>query len=157
MELTTLFAHTSEEFDAAKELFVEYKNSVNYSVCFPGFEKELAEIQTRYSAPNGYLLLVKMGDKWIGCGVLKKMRGNWGEIKRMYVKPDCRGTGVGRIILEILISKAIELGFDTLKLDTLQRMHQARKLYKSVGFIEVPPFRYNACPDMVYMEFKLKK
>jgi putative acetyltransferase len=146
---------TQQEFEIAKILFEEYAASLNVDLCFQGFKEELQTIDIQYNLPKGCLYLVYNGHMVIGCAAVREFENKTGELKRMYLKPECRGYKVGQKLLEIMISKTQELGYTKLRLDTLPQMKEALQLYRKFGFTEIASYRFNPVQGTVYMEKEL--
>ncbi len=149
-------ARTEEEFEAGKRLFKEYAVSLDFNVCFQSFEEELAVLPQMYGPPGGCLLLARDGDVYTGCVGLREKRGRDGErtceMKRLYVRPEGRGRGLGRRLAEAIVEEAGRLGYDRMVLDTLDSMQAAQALYRSMGFRETTPFAHDPVDGIVYME-----
>jgi putative acetyltransferase len=140
---------------AAHNLFVEYAKSLGIDFCFQNFQRELAELPGAYVPPDGRLLLAVEGDDAVGCVALRKLDDGICEIKRLYVQPACRGNGLGRRLVEALIHTAREIGYEKMRLDSVSSLKEAASLYRSLGFSDIPAYRYNPLPDAVYMELML--
>lgn len=153
MEITAAQAKT--DYDTGKKIFLEYAESLGFSICFQNFEQELADIQVQYNAPNGCLLLVKEGDEAVGCAGLRRWQGDIAELKRMYLKPSRRGQGMGRRLLGSALQHARQLGYRRVRLDTLPSMQAAIALYREAGFKHIPAYRENPFPDTLYLEKEL--
>ena len=125
---------------------------------FQNFTKELHEIKTQYGFPDGglYLILSKNG-KYIGCGGIRKFKDGVAELKRMYIKKEYRGKGLGRKLLEKLIQLATDLKYEKIWLDTLESLQAATNLYREYGFAEHEPDRFNPNPNVIYFELIIKK
>jgi len=144
------------EFAAARVLFQEYADGLGVDLCFQGFEAELGRMPEMYGAPEGCLVLARAGDRLVGCGALRRLvAAEVCEMKRLYVRAEARGTGLGRILAENLIAKGRSLGYASMRLDTLARMSAARQLYRSLGFVEIGAYYDNPLPNVVYMELDL--
>jgi GNAT superfamily N-acetyltransferase len=101
-----------------------------------------------YSAPGGVFLVVSRGDRVIGCGAVRSMTRETGEVKRMWIHPDARGAGLGSRLLESLVAQSRALGHTTLLLDTSAVLTEARSLYAKHGFEAIEP--YNDNPDATH-------
>ena len=148
-------AETTGHINIAKELFIEYAKSLNFELCFQDFDKEVTELPGAYSPPEGRLFLAEYGGEIAGCIALRKLEKEICEMKRLYVKPQFRGHNIGKNLVEKLIEDARKIGYKKMRLDTVPAMQTAQKLYKSIGFKEIEPYRLNPVQGAVYMELKL--
>jgi putative acetyltransferase len=145
-------AHTENEFDQAHILFKEYADSLGVDLSFQDFERELKTIHVQYNKPDGGLLLVYVNDNPVACAAVRRSDEGTAELKRMYVKNEYRGLRIGVELLKHSLSMAKDLGYKSIRLDTLENMVKAQELYKSFGFYIIPPYRFNPIPGTVYME-----
>ncbi|HEY3240556.1 MAG TPA: GNAT family N-acetyltransferase [Acidimicrobiia bacterium] len=90
--------------------------------------------------PGGRLLLARAGEEALGVAALKPVGGATAEIKRMYVRPQARGRGVGRALLQRLVDDARGEGYRTARLESLPFMTEAHALYRSFGFVDTAIF-----------------
>ncbi len=127
-------------------------------MCFQSFEVELAQLPWEYAPPSGRLLLARSGAVAAGCVALHKLEDGICEMKRLYVRPQFRGTGLGRRLAEEIIAQARDIGYRRMRLDTVVSvMGRAVELYRALGFREIAPYRENPIPTASYMELDLKK
>ena len=163
-------AETPADIALARELFVEYARWLDVDLCFQGFDRELATLPGAYAPPRGRLLLAGVQPAAFGCIALRPLEAHGaccasaasannedaiGEIKRLYVQPAHRGEGWGRRLAAALINEARAIGYRELKLDTLEWMGDARKLYAKLGFRECAAYYDNPLPGVVYMALAL--
>jgi ribosomal protein S18 acetylase RimI-like enzyme len=145
----------AEDIEIVRELFREYQAALGVDLCFQGFERELAELPGDYAPPRGRLLLARAGDAVVGCIALRPLPGNDCEMKRLYVRPDFRATGLGRQLAERVIAEARAIGYGRLCLDTLPSMERAQQLYESLGFTDIAPYRPNPVAGARYLRLML--
>ena len=151
-DFKSIIAVSEEEFEMGKLLFHEYSESLDFDLCFQNFEKELKEINVQYNSPDGGLILIVQDSKFIGCAGIRKFEGDIGELKRMYIKSEYRGFGLGKKLLWESIKLAAKLGYKKIRLDTLTSMKAAVHLYKKNGFKETEAYRFNPSKDVLYFE-----
>ena len=130
----------AEAVAACRELFVEYQERLGVSLCFQGFDRELATLPADYARPRGRLLLARIAGEPAGCVGLRPIDARDAEMKRLFVRPAYRGMGIGRTLAECVIDEARGLGYAALKLDTLAQMREAHALYAELGFEETAPY-----------------
>ena len=144
----------------ARRLFEEYAAWLDEDLCFQGFAEELATLPGRYAPPRGRLLLAGAPGEAFGCVALRPLDegadGAVGEVKRLYVAPRARGQGWGRRLAQAAIDEARVAGYAQLKLDTLERMTDARRLYESLGFVRCDPYYHNPLGAPVYLALDLR-
>jgi putative acetyltransferase len=139
-----------------RELFLEYANSLGFSLCFQGFDQELAGLPGKYAPPQGRLLLAELSGKPAGCVALHPLQPDIAEMKRLYVRPEFRGKGVGIALMNAILREAKKIGYQRLRLDTIQPlMSDAIAMYRRFGFYEIAPYRPNPIAGTLYMELAL--
>ena len=153
-----LQAETGEQIREARKLFREYEKWLGLDLCFQGFEEELKSLPGKYAKPDGRLFLASVNSASAGCVALRKLETDVCEMKRLYVREEFRGSGLGRILIEKLIEEARLIGYRKMRLDTLPvKMPKAVKLYKHYGFAEILPYYENPHKDTLFLELDLKK
>lgn len=148
-------AVTKEQIYVAKDLFLEYAKSLDFELCFQDFDKELSELPGVYVPPDGRLLLAQYDNKYAGCIALRKIEEGICEMKRLYVKPEFRGLEIGKNLAFRLVEEAKTIGYKKMRLDTAPSMQAAQKLYYSMGFKDIKPYRINPVPGVKYMELEI--
>jgi GNAT superfamily N-acetyltransferase len=144
-----------EDVDAARTLFVEYAQSLGFSLCFQGFDAELAGLPGAYRPPDGALIVVWDESAPAGCVAVRPFGPGCCELKRLYVRPAYRGTGLGRRLAESAIRRAREAGYRRMRLDTLPGMQAAQALYQQLGFRPIPTYSPPPAPDVRHLAFEL--
>lgn len=149
-------AQSPEHIEQTRTLFKEYEAWLEVDLCFQSFEKELAELPGAYASPTGCLFLAMQDNRVGGCVALRKIGEGTGEIKRLFLRPEFRGMGIGRQLAEAIIREAKRLGYERTRLDTLPpKMNDAIALYRSLGFKEIGPYYNNPVPGAKFMELSL--
>jgi len=149
------FAEGQSDFDISRRLFLEYAETLGFSLCFQGFDEELENLPGKYATPKGCILLAWDKLDCGGCVGLRPLSATVCEMKRLYIKPAYRGTGLGRLLAEKILKFANESNYSKIVLDTLSSMDSAQGLYRSLGFAETDPYYHNPHPDVVFFEKKL--
>jgi len=149
-------SQSAEDITHARELFREYEGWLDVDLCFQSFEKELAEPPGKYAPPDGRLLLAMNNGQVAGCAALRKIDRGICEIKRLFLRPQFRGQGLGRQLAEAIIREAKQIGYERMRLDTLPpKMNDAIALYRSLGFKDIEPDYDNPVPGAKFMELDL--
>ncbi len=151
-------ARSATHIEQARELFKEYAAWLDVDLCFQSFEKELAELPGDYFPPDGRLFLLFDGTQLAGCVALRKIDEGVCEMKRLFLRAEFRGKGLGRFLVEAAIRAAKEIGYECMRLDTLAlQMGDAIALYRSMGFREIEPYYQNPVPGAKFMEIELSE
>jgi ribosomal protein S18 acetylase RimI-like enzyme len=151
-----LHIETGPLLDDVRALFVEYAQSLNFDLCFQSFDRELKELPGDYRLPSGRLVLGRIDGRPAGCVALRMLDPRICELKRLYVRPEFRGYGLGRQLTDYVLDEARRAGYSTVRLDTLSgEMDRAIELYRSMGFKEIAPYYSNPIPNALYMELPL--
>jgi putative acetyltransferase len=154
--LITTQAESSEQIAQARELFLEYAQSLGFSLCFQSFDKELAELPGAYAAPAGRLLLAEVDGRLAGCVALHRLEDKICEMKRLYLRPQFRGKGAGRALTDAILAEARSIGYQRIRLDTVEPvMKDAVAMYRRIGFREIAPYCENPMDGALYMELIL--
>ena len=149
-------AETPTQLAQARELFLEYAQSLGFSLCFQSFDKELANLPGDYAPPDGRLLLAEYEGQLSGCVALHKLEPGVCEMKRLYLRPTVRGKGLGRILAAHIIAEARQIGYQRMRLDTVEPvMKDAVAMYRKIGFREIAPYCTNPISGALYMELSL--
>ena len=133
-------ARAEADVASVGELFREYAATIGVDLEYQGFSSELATLPGQYAPPSGELLVARVNGEVSGCVALRALDQSTLELKRLYVRPSARGAGLGRLLVEAAISTARENGYTELRLDTLGSMASAQRLYRTLGFVEIPPY-----------------
>ena len=139
-----------------RALFEEYAAALGVDLGFQGFSEELDSLPGAYAPPAGCLLLGRVGPLPAGCVAVRALAPDVCEMKRLYVRPDFRATGLGRRLAEAAVAAAQAKGYAAMRLDTLATMTSARALYGSLGFRPIAPYRHNPVPGAEFLELDLR-
>jgi len=148
-------AINAKQIETAAQLFREYQTYLDVDLCFQGFEQELATLPGKYASPKGAILLAEHQGQIAGCIAVRELKDNICEMKRLYVREGFRGLSIGRKLTEAIIETAKLLGYQTMQLDTLQRLERAISLYEKLGFREIKPYYANPLSEVVYWQLDL--
>lgn len=142
--------------ESIKSLFKAYLTELNEDLCFQSFDTEIDNPLYKYSAPTGALFIAYYNAIPVGCIALQPLQEpQTCEMKRLYVDPEYRNLKIGDALVKALLQEAQSLGYTTMKLDTLERLQAAIKLYLKFGFETVTAYYDNPLPSVVYMQKKL--
>jgi putative acetyltransferase len=143
------------DLDAIRELLREYAAWLQVDLSFQGFEEELAGLPGEYAPPAGRLLVAESDGEicgLAGCVALRRIDAEICEMKRLYVAERFRGSGLGRRLAEAILEEARAIGYRRMRLDTLPQMGSAHRLYESMGFHEIEPYRFNPIAGTSFLE-----
>lgn len=153
--LQILRARTDAHYQYARDLFVQYADTLGLDLEFQGFSRELATLPGGYAPPPGCILLAEFGGKFVGCVALRPLENKICEMKRLFVMPEYRGRDIGRTLTCAVIDRAREIGYEKMRLDTIESMKAARRLYHSLNFRAIQAYCYNPLENPSYMELDL--
>ncbi len=143
------------DLEAVRALLDEYVRELGVDLCFQGFAEERAGLPGEYVPPRGRLLIAERGGSAAGCVALRPLDAHTAEMKRLYLQPAARGTGLGRRLALAVIGEARAAGYGRLRLDTLPSMGAAIAMYRGLGFREIAPYRHNPVPGALFLELAL--
>jgi ribosomal protein S18 acetylase RimI-like enzyme len=158
-EIRLFEPQAAAHWDDIRAIFREYAQSLGLDLSFQGFDEELAVLPGAYAAPGGVILLASVDGELAGCGAMRPLTDvdypNACEMKRLYVRRAFRRFGLGRLLAQALMDRAVEAGYSSMLLDTLDDMEAARGLYGSLGFEEIPPYYFNPIAGAHYLKADL--
>jgi ribosomal protein S18 acetylase RimI-like enzyme len=144
------------DLDAVRRLVLDYAAGLGFSLDFQGFDEEVATLPGKYAPPRGALFLARAGGAAVGTVGVRPIAPDIAEMKRLYVAPAHRGTGLGHRLADAAIGFAREAGYAAMRLDTLETMTAPMALYRSFGFVEIPAYYVNPVPGVRYFELRLR-
>jgi len=146
-----------DNLEDVRLLFREYSGSIGISLCFQGFEEELATLPGRYAPPRGAILVTLVDGEPAGCVAMRPLNDpGICEMKRLYVRPGHRGLKFGAALLEAIVQRAREAGYRAMRLDTLPSMERAIAMYERFGFKDIEPYCQNPHEGVRYLELALR-
>lgn len=140
-------AEGPEDMAEIRTLFREYADFLDFSLCFQDFERELAQLPGFYAPPSGRLWLARVDGAVVGCVGLRPYQDGKCEMKRLYLRKEARGLGLGRRLAELTVAAAEEIGYPVMRLDTVPKLATAIMLYRDMGFVEVSEPEPDGAPD----------
>jgi putative acetyltransferase len=154
-----LLPDSADDWTQVRMLMQEYAQGLGVDLCFQDFARELAQLPGAYAAPRGTLRLAKVDGHAAGCCALRPVDtvdyANACEMKRLYLRPQFRGLGLGRQLAEEIMVAGRLAGYASVLLDTLDTAESARAMYQDLGFIEIPPQYYNPIAGSHYLKANL--
>jgi ribosomal protein S18 acetylase RimI-like enzyme len=151
-----IHVRTAAQINEIRKLFREYEKFLCIDLSFENFEEEIAELPGKYAPPDGTIILAMDGKQAVGCVALRKIEDGVCEMKRLFVRENHRGIGLGRKLAVSIINEAKEIGYSYMRLDTLETLKDAIRLYNSLGFRNIEPYYHNPLPGVIYLELDLK-
>lgn len=143
---------TPEHLAAVRTLLEEYWNSFGFTPCFQNFSAELDGLPGDYAPPRGRLAIAWLDSQPAGCIAMRPVDAHRAEAKRLYLRPEFRGKGRGRALIDWLIAEARATGYSELIGDSLPVMHHALALYDRIGFERTQP---TGPEGIIYLRLKL--
>lgn len=138
-----------------RALFLEYARALDFSLCFQGFDEELAALPGCYAAPRGTIVLGWAGGAAAGVVAVRPLAADICEMKRLYVRPGARARGLGRRLAAAAVAAGAAMGYRAMRLDTHDSMAPAMALYRRLGFREIPAYYDNPLENVRYFERSL--
>lgn len=148
-EIRELFSEYTDMLIAGDSSFRKYLDIQNY-------EEELEHLENKYGPPYGRLYLARVDGAAAGCIGLRKMDGQNCEMKRLYVRPQFRGNGLGALLVQKVIADAKSVGYSAMLLDTLPFLESAIHMYKKLGFYLIDCYNNSPMSNAVYMKLDLQ-
>jgi putative acetyltransferase len=148
-------AHEPPLLEEAQRLIEEYAASLTVDLAFQGIDEELAGLPGDYVPPRGALYVARDRDTILGCVAFRPLGDDTAELKRLWVRPEARGSGAGRLLVARALENARAAGYACVRLDTLPDQRAAHSLYRSFGFVEIEPYRHNPVAGTAFLELTL--
>ncbi|WP_332745113.1 GNAT family N-acetyltransferase [Hydrogenophaga sp.] len=157
--VTLRLARFPDDLATVRSLFLDYQADMGIDLCFQGFDAELAGLPGEYAEPAGSIFLASVDGEPAGCCAFRALTNtdhlDACEMKRLFVRRAFRGFGLGRLLVDRVMTDARLAGYTTMLLDTLSDMETARALYQESGFVEVAPYYHNPIPGAHYLKVDL--
>jgi GNAT superfamily N-acetyltransferase len=146
---------SQEDLEETRRMFIEYQEDLGFALCFQKFKKELSCLPGEYAPPSGCILLAKDTKVVQGCIAVRDMGNSICEMKRFYVRPVHRGSGIGKCLVKAVVSWSKKRGYDKMRLDFVSPRPAARSIYEAFGFQEIAAYETIPFNGAVFMELKL--
>lgn len=156
-KLTILPAETAEHIATARKMIIEYATWLEFNLCFQGFDEEMRSFPGKYIPPSGRLFLALWDGQPAGVIALRALEEQGVcEMKRLYVRPEFRGHGIGRELAQLIIAEATAIGYSRMRLDTIPgKMDSAIEMYRELGFMEAVAYYETPVGQTIFMELAL--
>lgn len=148
-----LTVRRATDMSLVRDLLLEYAAETGLDLEFQGFGEEVRTLPGHYNP----ILVAEWSGQTAGCVALRSIDASTCEMKRLYVRPAFRGKDIGRTLAENIIAAAKKLGFRAMRLDTLPAMRAAIAMYESLGFRDIPAYRFNPVEGTRYLELDLTR
>lgn len=145
----------ANQLEEIRKLFTEYANSLEIDLCFQDFEQELNSLPGKYAEPDGRLYIAYLNDTVAGCIALRRYDESSSELKRLFIRNGFRDLGISKCLIQRVIQDALDIGYKTIYLDTLETMKPAINLYQSFGFQEIQAYYHNPIEGAKYFKLDL--
>jgi len=155
MNLSVISELEENDIVEVKKLIQEYINWINIDLSFQDIETEMFTFPGKYQKPDGIFLVAKYENAIVGCVGYRKINNEICEMKRLYVKDEYKGKGIGASLIKEVMKSAKNQGYRKMRLDTLEKMESAIKLYKRYGFHEIEQYINNPINGAKFMEKEL--
>jgi len=141
----------ADDLTIVRALITEYATSLGVDLSFQDLDHELATLDAFYEQ----IFVARDETRAAGCVALRRIDDEICEMKRLYVRPELRGHDLGRRLADLIIQEARQRGYKRMRLDTLPTMTAAIPLYRSLGFVEIAPYRFNPVEGTRFLELNL--
>ena len=149
-------AVSADAIESVRALFQEYWASFGFTPCFQNFDSELGALPGKYAPPHGRLFFATVNGHPAGCVALRRFDQTRGEVKRLYVRPQFRGSGLGKALMNTLAAEARAIGYSELIADTIPDvMRTALAMYERLGFERIEPYS-NETPEAQHIRLRLR-
>lgn len=148
-------AEKQEHYSDATALILVYVKWLSIDLSFQNFDQEMADLPKMYNVQDGGLFIAYEEDQPVGVVGLRRLSATEAEVKRMFVKEEVRGKGIGKMLLQTCIASARTMNYKLIRLDTGSSMKAAVGLYTAHGFKEIPAYRFNPHEGAKYFELVL--
>lgn len=150
-DLQIVVVQTDDQVQQVRTLIHEYAASRNFDAALAGIQSEMDRLRTYYPL----ILLAQHRDEPAGCVAIQPLEEGICEMKRLFVRPHFRRTGIGRHLVRRLLEEASLRGFERMRLDSHPKMKNAQALYRSFGFREIARYNQNPIPGILFFELHL--
>ncbi len=145
-------AVSPDDLETVRQLMLEYAAERGLDLGFQGFDREVATLPGAYGGPAGTLFLARLHGAPVGCVGVRPSSPGIAELKRLYLRAAARGSGLGRALVVSALEWARGAGYTAIRLDTVPGMEAAQRLYRSLGFREIDPYRHNPIAGVRFFE-----
>ena len=153
--MTTRLAEFPQDSAAILDIWLEFVANSPENLAYQNNDEEFSNLPGIYAQPAGRIILADFDGQLEGCVALKNVSSEICEMKRLYVRPSARGSGLGQELVERAIYEAKLAGYLDMRLDVMAKSEPARQLYKKLGFSIADPVSFNPVPGASFLGLKL--